>query len=413
MYFNTLIIMNEDTSGYGNRSRKPSGYCKLAMPNKVICYVQGLRQLPKGHVYRLYLTSKSKDQSVEVGMFQVGASGNKETRWLMDPSNINNSEIAAMEIDGALIKVDGDNIKETVVPLVGFSTEPYSWQHLLKVEPPKESPEPVKKPAVEAVEVETPKVAKAKVVKPQAAKSEDIKAEQAKVEQVQAEQVKAEEVKQEQIQKDTRQENEIALLKEEVKQLNRTIRESKEMIERLQKSHEENNRQKVVSPPKKEAEIEIEAEVELAQMERAVEKPLGINDYINNFIRKFQATEKQEDRVYPKEAESIFEKRIPINPFEVRNTGIRWVRINYDDLATLPSLDKEWINQPFIESAYRDYKHFILGRDQSGLTYYLGIPDMFDPEKESALEIDKIEKFSCCHNVAPGPGEAGYWIARL
>ena len=413
MYFNTLIIMNEDALGYGNRSRKPSGYCKLTMPNRVSCYVQGLRQLPKGQIYKLYLTSKSKQQSVEVGMLQVGVNGNKETRWVMNPSSINNSEVSAEEVDGAFIMVSGDDIKGDVVPLVGFSSEPYTWKHLV-TNTRQTSPEHITK----AKQIITPEAVEASQANSKTESSKEAEAspktEASKKVEISPkteahsmrEDLEAMVLDEESIQ-DNLASDEILELKEEVKQLNRTLKESKAIIEALQRQAS-----KIDEVPETQ-QASPESSTTKSPQSEPLEKVSGINEYINNFIRKFQAEDRQEQRADYQEIGDIFQKRIPINPFEAQNTGIKWVRITHEDLRSFPSLDPEWTNQALIMDAHRDYKHFILGRDESGLTYYLGIPGVFDLNRESPLNIDKIERFTCCHNVPPKVGEAGYWIAMV
>ena len=380
MHFNTLIIMNEDALGYGSRSRKPYGYCKLTMPNRVSCYVQGLRQLPEGQIYKLYLTSKEKDKSIEVGMLQVGANGNKETRWIMEPSSINNSGVNAKEIDGALIRVEGESVKGNVVPLVGFSSEPYTWDHLIKdqkIEVEKEKPKKVEK----AAEVEVV----AEVFLEESKEREEVARD---LEEASRQIVEPKESIVDKVMSD-----EILALREEVEKLNRTIEESKEIIEKLQSQSLES--------------------LESSEPSEATESSTGINDYVNSFIRKFQTVEKKKDEPEAIEIDSIFKNRIPINPFEAPNMDTKWVRITSDDLKLLPSLSPEWINQDLITNANREYKHFILGKDKSGLTYYLGIPGVFDPDQDDVLSIDQIERFACCHDIPPRVGEAGYWIALI
>lgn len=360
MYFNTLIIMNEDAVGYGNRSRKPSGYCKLTMPNRVSCYVQGLRQLPKGQIYKLYLISKSKQKSVEVGTLQVATNGNKETRWIMDPESINDSGMKAEEIDGAFIIVSGDDIKDNIVPLVGFSSESYIWEHLIEAK----EEEKISDVRPSDVIVE----AKSEVKPEKKPEAEQI----SKIEQDEEEPVNM--VAEVDLDAPMRKEpyNEVLELRREIEKLNRTIEESKSII---------------------------------SDLEKEISK-----------TRRFQRSvkdNKEDEKGNKMELDKIFEKRIPINPFEAQNTGIKWVRITYEDLVSISSLDDDWTNQAMMVEADRDYKHFILGRDESKITYYLGVPGIFDHQKDDTLRIDKIERFSCCHDVPPKSGEAGYWIAII
>ena len=428
MYFNTLIIMNEDALGYGNRSRKPSGYCKLTMPNRVSCYVQGLRQLPKGQIYRLYLTSKSKQESVEVGMLQVGSNGNKETRWVMNPASINNSGVQAEEVDGAFIMVSGEDIKGTVVPLVGFSSESYIWEHLVKN---KEEIPPKKAVIKTEVKVATPVEIKpvdlvAEVTQPIEKINKTLEATGVGVglEFANMRKELAPIFLEEDSNEDQVWVNEVLALKEEVKKLSRTIEESKSIIQALQNGvteTEEAAETEEVARTEEMTRAEESIKTESPNSKPTYVEPLedvsDINNYINNFIRRFQTDTKEKSKVPPRDRSTeigkIYEKRIPINPFEAQNTGIKWVRITHEDLTGFQSLNREWTNQALMMDANRDYKHFILGRDESGLTYYLGIPGVYDPHKESALNIDKIERFSCCHNVPPRAGEAGYWIAMI
>lgn len=449
--------MNEDALGYGHRTRKPSGYCKLTMPNKVSCYIQGLRQLPKGQMYRLYLTSKSQQKSVEVGMLQVGPGGNKETRWVMNPSNINNSGVNAQEIDGAFVMVSGDDIKGLVVPLVGFSSEPYIWEHLAKnkidqvgpkaasvgeeTTPPekvaqkKETTPPEKVTQKKEIPVEQEQLAAAEpqnkemqrnqtredqlVKEPKQAPEEQPRPEPKQepprqdakevLKDMPTEPVKpAERAKEEpQPLKSSAEAEELLALREEVERLNRTIQESKAIIEEFQKQRTQAQTTSQEPSPSPQPPSEQPAYIE------PLEKASNVNDYINNFIRKFQTQEKVVSKPSGVNLQNIYEKRIPINPFEAQGSGIKWVRITYDDLKSFSSLDSEWVNQPFIVESHREFKHFILGRDKSGKVYYIGIPGIFDPSKQSALSIDKIERFTCCKNVTPRAGEAGYWIGIL
>ena len=377
MHFNTLIIMNEDAVGYGNRSRKPSGYCKLTMPNRVSCYVQGLRPLPKDQTYTLYLISKSKQRSVEVGTLQVGTNGNKETRWIMNPASINNSGIKAEEIDGAFIIVSGEDIKDNIVPLVGFSSEAYIWEHLIETKAEAGPSDELAETKVEVGSSDVIAETKAEM------KSSDVIADAANIEKDAQDDTKLiDMVSQVDLGTSMREEypifaeqepqDDVLELKQEIEKLNRTIEESKSII---------------------------------TQLEREISKTRRFQRNV-----KDDKEHKENDR---KELDKIFEKRIPINPFEAQNTGVKWVRITYEDLVSIPSLDDTWTNQAMMIEADRDYKHFILGRDDSKLTYYLGIPGIFDHHKDEPLRIDKIERFSCCHDVPAKAGEAGYWIAII
>ena len=430
MYFNTLIIMNEDTAGYGRKSRNPSGYCKLAMPNRVICYVQGLQQLPKGQVYRLYLMSHEEQRSVEVGMFQVGPSGNRELRWTITPDDINNSGIRAGEVDGALVVVDGEGVRGPVAPLVGFVSEPYSWRGIM-------SPQKEEQSKVTQVEP-TPGIQVGEVVEELViAEPEELVVEEVVIAERQepvAEEVVVAEPQELVVEKAViaepqglavaqRQElvieddvaagitleleekvDEIAFLRGEIERLNTIIEQSRQTIESLQ---ENLSRNEIESE-----ELEPTQQITPGNFEE-LKRVRDIKEDLETFISRFQSASKEAYKASNGAMEKVFTTRIPMNPFPEANDGIKWVRITHEDLASFSQLSPEWVSQPFILDAHRKYKHLILGKDEASICYYVGIPDVFSPERSYILDTDRIERFSCRHNVPVQVGEVGYWIALI
>jgi len=389
MYFNTLIIMNEDTPGYGRKSRSPSGYCKLTMPNKVICYAQGLQQLPKGQIYRLYLMSQGKQKSVEVGMFQVGADGNKETRWTIEPANINNSGISAKEVDGALIVVDGEDIKRKTVPLLGFASEPYGWANLISLKV-KQDPVPKSKAIIEP----TP------ILKPEPEPELELEIEMEQVTELEA---------------SAERESEVGLEPKMEPVPGATIESGPELepecelpfdttLERLEWANTETALKDEINALKEEIK-RLNRIIEAEELEKTRKTDTEIND----FLGRFQKTHHASNDVI----EKVFKQRIPMHPFQDSHKDIKWVRISHADLTSFPHLDHEWVNQPLIINACNDYKHLILGRDELGLTYYLGIPDVFQPDKNYLLDIERIERFTCRKKGPVKAGKVGYWIALI
>ena len=469
MYFNTLIIMNEDTAGYGRKSRNPSGYCKLAMPNRVICYVQGLQQLPKGQVYRLYLMSHEEQRSVEVGMFQVGPSGNRELRWTITPDDINNSGIRAGEVDGALVVVDGEGVRGPVAPLVGFVSEPYSWRGIMSPQKEEQSKVTQVEPTpgiqvgevVEELVIAEPEelvVEEVVIAERQEPVPEEVivgESQELAVEEVviaEPEELAVEEVviaeRQEPVAEEVvvaepqelvvekaviaepqglavaqRQElvieddvaagitleleekvDEIAFLRGEIERLNTIIEQSRQTIESLQ---ENLSRNEIESE-----ELEPTQQITPGNFEE-LKRVRDIKEDLETFISRFQSASKEAYKASNGAMEKVFTTRIPMNPFPEANDGIKWVRITHEDLASFSQLSPEWVSQPFILDAHRKYKHLILGKDEASICYYVGIPDVFSPERSYILDTDRIERFSCRHNVPVQVGEVGYWIALI
>jgi hypothetical protein len=111
--------------------------------------------------------------------------------------------------------------------------------------------------------------------------------------------------------------------------------------------------------------------------------------------------------------EEIYKNAQKVTPFKDEAINISWARIVLADLISLPRLSYEWCTQPFITFAYYKYNHLLLGKDNNLKQYYIGIPDIYHPDRRYVLSSEQIDKFVCCENVEPQIGEYGYWIIRL
>lgn len=412
MYFNTLIIMNEDTPGYGQKSRSPSGYCKLTTPNRLICYVQGLKRLPKGQTYKLYLMSKQEEQSIAIGRFEVEESGNRELRWTIDPSDINNSKVNAQQVDGALIVVEGQNLQSIKVPLVGFAQEPYSWVGLMKRKFDNKT-EVIQEENLTRQDL----TKQPKVTQPATGQTQPV-TDQSSPQLIQPTTGQSSQPTQPAMVQSPQQSpmgeslaKNISLLKEELSNLySETLADNISLLkDELLQAYSESLAQSI-APFQEEIEMlkqqveELKAQLANQIPSQTINEPEAETMPQDNDMARYSLKQKMED---------MFEKSIPMNPFELNEPHVKWVRITKPELMSLPQLPYEWKIQPFITQSYYKYKHFILGRDSEAMQYYLGIPDIFHPSKRNILEIDKIESFKCCRNTSPRVGEHGYWIVRL
>ena len=102
-----------------------------------------------------------------------------------------------------------------------------------------------------------------------------------------------------------------------------------------------------------------------------------------------------------------------VEAFIQEGTDTEWVKISYSELLKIPGLKREWCTQPFITFAVYKYNEILLGKD--GLDkYYLGIPDVYHPERKDILKNPvEVQGFLCRKNIAPVIGEYGYWIIPL
>ena len=120
MYVNTLITLQENLSTYGIDGKKVTGHVTITSPGLIKCYVQNLKKQPSGQTYALYAFSKTKDKGVRLG--NLGSE--KETKWITNGKNIENSGINIEEIDGVAIVVE-DNMRGADTILMGFKNNRY------------------------------------------------------------------------------------------------------------------------------------------------------------------------------------------------------------------------------------------------------------------------------------------------
>ena len=109
----------------------------------------------------------------------------------------------------------------------------------------------------------------------------------------------------------------------------------------------------------------------------------------------------------------IYAKGEMVESFIQETVDTEWVKIPYGEFLKIPGLSYEWCSQPFITFAYYKYNEILLGHNGEG-KYYLGIPDIYNPNRQSILS-DPIEVtgFLCRQNMQPVNGEYGYWIIPL
>lgn len=112
--------------------------------------------------------------------------------------------------------------------------------------------------------------------------------------------------------------------------------------------------------------------------------------------------------------DNVFEKNVKMNPFQFQNGVIDWVRISDNELALIPSNTWRIVNSPFINNAYRKYKHLILGnRNVPYSSYYLAVPGVYNHGKVTEAMIQGFKQFKCCEDKKPEEGDYGYWILEF
>ena len=120
MYVNALITLQENLSTYGIEGKRVTGHVIITSPGLIKCYVQNLKKQASGQTYALYAFSKTKDNGIRLG--NLGS--DKETKWIIDGKNIENSGMNLEELDAIAIVVE-DDMRGADTILMGFKNNRY------------------------------------------------------------------------------------------------------------------------------------------------------------------------------------------------------------------------------------------------------------------------------------------------
>ncbi|PKM51112.1 MAG: hypothetical protein CVV02_08155 [Firmicutes bacterium HGW-Firmicutes-7] len=139
------------------------------------------------------------------------------------------------------------------------------------------------------------------------------------------------------------------------------------------------------------------------QSSKKPEGALNTIDYIKKQLELKEEVKKIED---------IFQQNDKITPFDKQDPKTEWVKIEITDLVFLPL--ESWIlmNNAFLMTCYRKYKHLILGRNKDEGTLKLGIPDIYYFKESLIANVCGFDEFYPCNGKNPKSGEYGYWVIR-
>lgn len=204
MYVNTLITLQENLPTYAQPGQHIMGHVTLMSPGWIKCYVQNLKPATNESKYTFFIFSKAHQKGIRLGELST----QKETKWLVNEANIEESGLTLNDIDGVCI-VDETETNGADTIAMGFMNGRYIIMPMIETilrklyakKEAKEQPEPAKQsevaPAIKAVKQVAP-VAKEKAPKeesnPQVSQEVPVKTEeQAQAKTEQKESVKAEE----------------------------------------------------------------------------------------------------------------------------------------------------------------------------------------------------------------------------
>ncbi|TCT11666.1 hypothetical protein EDC18_11511 [Natranaerovirga pectinivora] len=126
-------------------------------------------------------------------------------------------------------------------------------------------------------------------------------------------------------------------------------------------------------------------------------------------LRK-QLDEKELDILHNK----MFSEYPKMAPFERYEDILDCIRIEPKDIATLPINIWMLMNNTFLLNGYNKYKHLILLKveddcNEKGYKYMLGVPGIYHKKDRFIAYLYGFNKFRCCCDTYPKPGEYGYW----
>lgn len=153
---------------------------------------------------------------------------------------------------------------------------------------------------------------------------------------------------------------------------------------------------------------------------KAKQSFISENEKENESKKGNESKERNENKEEEKEnikdpKENLIMCNPPMIPFQRQNRNVDWVRINLEEINYLPVDYFEYISNPFILNAYKNYNHLVFGyvNDELGENYYLGIPEMYDSSFEKTAKNHGFMQFKCCDDTKAKDGEYGYWLLKI
>jgi len=110
--------------------------------------------------------------------------------------------------------------------------------------------------------------------------------------------------------------------------------------------------------------------------------------------------------------EAIFNANTPCEPFTKQDSEIKWVQCSRPEQIPLPNDSPHLMSEPFMQAAWADHEHFILGvtLDSEPPQYIIGIPGTYTRGNNTIAKRLGFLKFKCLKKDRPGIGSEGYWL---
>lgn len=425
-YDRFFIMFRQELSGYSIDGREPNGYCKIEIRDgkgRVSTYIQGLKPLTDGSMYRVYLISAQVNKSlgIPIGWLDINNRGRGECRWEFNPDNLDGTGLAIEDFNIGAIIIKGDKINELIAPIVGYKDKEVLWKkgfkdfsiHKNNIEDNKnEATKPLKN-ITDTVKQEKPisqyiNISPKEQTKTQTDKkiklddNEDTKQIKKETEKSTVDKIKLPEMP---IQpEDNKKFDKIESIPK-IKEIQNTIKKELD----TDKNIKSDNKKEEANPHKIFNDMVSKFYAEMAELEKY--KILSSED------KKLLDLELEPKEEILDDIEYMFKVNENIIPFERANKAIKWIKIAPFELVTLNLPAWTYIKHQFINAAWKKYKYLILGRyshsQDKDYSYILGVPDTYDEKYSSIAQNLGFKKFICAKGRIFQKGDMGYWLMEL
>lgn len=396
-YIRIFLPLTTETKGYEYNTKTPSGRCLLESRSgtgKLILWVQDLK--PEA-LYRVHLIFKSGSGYVGLPIcpLTVRPNGKGEARYTFDAANIEGFGMSLDECQALIIIAGSD----TAAPLCGYRNEILPWRRNFKklnkspkvpIEPRSSSVD--SKPTLREREVNTPSEPKLNETSPEMAKEtteSEIRVEETLGESPRGEQtigfIVGDPIKEEGISD--------KIVTDEA--FTGEIPKEGSNKEGMDKETSANEDEDVDQGNFAKEGIKEDINTEGVEEESIYDPPA--------FDPENTLTD-----VFKEEVAMRLESNTHIQPFQKQSRKVQWVRISIDENLTLPNHICDLLTKSFVENAFRQYSHLILGAttDVGPKRYYIGVPSLYNPKDK----IVGFRQFKCSEDKYPKLGDFGYWL---
>jgi len=414
-YDRFFIMFRQELSGYSIDGREPNGYCKIEVRDgkgRISTYIQGLKPLNDGTMYRVYLISAQNNKSlgIPIGWLDINNRGRGECRWEFNPDNLEGTGLAIEDFNVGAIIIKGDKINDLIAPIVGYKDREVLWKKGFKdFSVHRNNVDEDKNETFKKIQNSTDTIKEEKIIK---------------------EQIKVQPNKERELDdtKNITRNKEITLNKE-------VTDENKSEIP-IQSEIEQEKVDKIEIPKQMQDTIKESNTTDMPDVNVDKEKvnPHKIfNDMVSKFyaemaeLEKYKILSSEDKKLLDLELDTkgktvddieyMFQNNENIIPFERANKAIKWIKVAPFELVTLDLPTWTYIKHQFINAAWKKYKYLILGRysnsQNTNYSYILGIPDTYDEKYSPIAQSLGFKKFICAKGRIFQKGDMGYWLMEL